>query len=248
LIKPTGLAKLFYRFFAKPRAGYVLTEILASMSHCKPVHILQIGANDGILYDPVHKTLLRHSNVTATRVEPIQEYFNELKNNCKNYASRAELFNLCITEQDGMVDMYFPDPKLIGQHGDKGHGSIHPEAVGRSREGWVARLVPGKSFESLLKEMRAPHADVYVSDCEGYDITLLKQLPIEELGVKVIFIELVHQAMSGESVTEALKQVVEVVASHGFNRIIWDGNDFLSWCAPHNSTSQYPEVEGFTRS
>ncbi len=248
MIKPTDIAKLFYRFFAKPRAGYILTEILATMSQYKPVHILQIGANDGVLYDPIHKTLLRNSNVTATRVEPILEYFNELKTNCQRYASRAELFNLCITEQDGMVDMYFPDPTLIDQHGDKGHGSIHPEAVGRSRKDWIARQVTGKSFKSLIKEMRDPHADVYVSDCEGYDITLLQQLPFEELGIKCIFIELVHQAMAREHVAEVLKQVVEVVGSHGFNRIVWDGNDFLSWRAPHASTSQYPEVEGFTRS
>ncbi|MFN9643799.1 MAG: FkbM family methyltransferase [Cyanobacteriota bacterium] len=218
------------------------------MSRNKPLHVLQVGANDGIMYDPIDKLLLKHANISATRIEPISEYFFELQENCRRYASQVELFNICITEADGPIDMYFPDPNRSGQGGDKGHGSLRPEAVGRSREGWVTRTVSGKSFQSLMKEMRSPRADVYVSDCEGYDIQLLQNLPIEELGIKVIYIELLHQTMSWGHVAEGLRQVVEIVASHGFNRILWDGSDFLSWRAPHHSTSQYPEVEGFTRS
>lgn len=245
-MKPTAVAKLFYRFFAKPRPAYVFAEVLASMSHHKPLHILQVGANDGVLYDPIHKALLKHSNITATRVEPIKEYFNELKENCQPYAAQVELFNVCMAEVDGLIDLFFPDPSFVGKRGDKGHGSIRPEAVGRSRHGWVSRQVMGKSFSSLIKDMRSPRADVYVSDCEGYDIQLLQQLPIQELGIKVIFIELMHQARRWEDLADALQQVVAVVGANGFNRIVWDGNDFLSWRAPHQSNSQYPEVEGFT--
>jgi hypothetical protein len=97
-----------------------------------------------------------------------------------------------------------------------------------------------------MNAMRQPRADVYVSDCEGYDIQLLKQLPIRELGIKVVYIELVDQCMSHEHIASALKDAIDVVSSHGFNRMIWDGNDFLSWQAPRQSRSQLPMVEGFT--
>jgi FkbM family methyltransferase len=246
MIRLTDFAKRFYRFFAKPRANYILAEIIGTMSRSKSVHILQVGANDGVLYDPIHKALLRHANVTATRIEPISEYFDELKSNCLKCATQVELLNICIADHDGTIEMYFPNPSLVSDCGDKGHGSISPEQVGRSREGWVSRKVNCKSFKSLIKEMRSPKADVYVSDCEGYDISLLRQLPIEELGIRVVFIELMHQAMSTKDVGNSLKEAIEVVVSNGFNRIVWDGNDFLSWQAPRESSSQYPEVEGFT--
>lgn len=248
-IKPTDIAKRFYRFFAKPRAHYVLAEILASMSDCKPLHILQVGANDGILYDPIHNTLLRRPNVTATRIEPLVEYFNELRSNCASFASRVELFNICIGEEDGFVDFFLPKEGQALHLGGKGHGSINPEAAGRSRDGLVSRKIACKSFNSLMNEMRTPLADVYVSDCEGYDIQLLRRLPIKDLGIKVVFIELLqHSATSDQKVATSLLDAVEIVASNGFNRIVWDGNDFLSWISPRESNSQRVEVEGFTHS
>jgi FkbM family methyltransferase len=246
MIRITEIAKPFYKFFAKPRANYILTEILAAMSRAKPVHILQIGANDGVLYDPIHKTLLRHANVSATRIEPIAEYFDQLTSNCQRYADQVELFNICIADHDGEVAMYFPDPSRVDNRGDKGHGSICPEKVGRSSEGWVTRQVKALTFASLQQQMRRPRADVYVSDCEGYDIQLLSQLPIKELGVKVIFVELMDRAISMEALQESLNEITKVVVANGFNRIVWDGNDFLSWRAPVESSSQFPEVEGFT--
>jgi hypothetical protein len=133
--------------------------------------------------------------------------------------------------------------------GDKGHGSINPEAAGRSRDNLESRKIACKSFKSLMNDMRAPLADVYVSDCEGYDIQLLRELPIKDLGIKVVFIELLQQsATSNDKMATLLNQAVNIVTSNGFNRIVWDGNDFLSWLAPRESKSQKVEVEGFTNS
>lgn len=171
MLRPIDFAKLFYRFFAKPRANYILAEIIRTMNRAKPVHILQVGANDGVLYDPIHKVLLQHATVSATRIEPITEYFEELKQNCLKYAEQVELFNLCIADHDGVIDMHFPDPRRVSDQGDKGHGSICPEKVGRSRAGWVLRETRCATFTSLMQQMRSPKADVYVSDCEGYDVT-----------------------------------------------------------------------------
>lgn len=245
----TGIGKRFYRFFAKPRANYVLAEILVSMSDFKSLHILQVGANDGVLYDPIHQILLKRQNVTATRIEPIAEYFDELRDNCASIASRVELFNLCIGEEDGYIDFFLPKQSQSLRQGDKGHGSVNPEAAGRSRDGLQSRKIPCKSFNSLMSEMRTPLADVYVSDCEGYDIQLLRKLPVAELGVKVVFIELLQPSATtnAEKVVAWLKEAVEIVASNGFNRIVWDGNDFLSWRSPRESSAQRVEVEGFTR-
>lgn len=246
LLRPADIAKVFYRFFAKPRAGYILAEILASMSNAKPVHILQVGANDGVLFDPIHNTLMRRSNVTATRIEPVAEYFCELRENCSAFASRVELFNVCVSEEDGFVELFLPPQSERLHLGDKGHGSINPESAGRSRDGLESREVPSKCFRSLINDMRRPLADVYVSDCEGYDIELLRLLPVKELGIKVVFIELLQQsASSNEELALALKDVIDVVVSNGFNRIVWDGNDFLSWQSPIHSTSQNIQVEGF---
>jgi hypothetical protein len=58
--------------------------------------------------------------------------------------------------------------------------------------------------------MGSPLADVYVSDCEGYDIQLLRQLPIKELGIKVMFIELLERTVSShEKVAESLSDFLK---------------------------------------
>ncbi|MEB3325236.1 MAG: FkbM family methyltransferase, partial [Cyanobacteriota bacterium] len=190
------------------------------MSTGHSVHILQVGANDGVLYDPIHKLLQRKRNITATRIEPLREYFEELQVNCQAFASRVELLNFAIGDSDGFVELHFPDPRTVRPDGEKGHASINPEAVGRSRDGWMSRMVPCKSMKSLINEMASKRVDVYVSDCEGYDVNLLAQLPIASLGVKVIFIELAQRAMAAEDLSSSLKQIVDIVVHNGFNRMV----------------------------
>lgn len=247
MIKLTNIGKAFYRFYAKPRAGLVLREILLLMSKRGSVHILQVGANDGVMYDPIHEMLKKNKNITATRIEPLREYFEELEVNCRPFASRVNLLNMAVAETDGLIELHFPDPRGVRLDGEKGHASINPELAGKSRAGWISRMVPCKTFRSLIDETEAKRVDVYVSDCEGFDVNLLAQLPIRELGIKVIFIELMHQGTGRENLSNSLRQVMDIVACNDFNRFVWDGSDFLAWRAPRESSSQFPEVEGFGR-
>ena len=58
--------------------------------------------------------------------------------------------------------------------------------------------------------MGSPLADVYVSDCEGYAIQLLRQLPIKDLGIKVVFLELLERTVSShEKVAESLSDFLQ---------------------------------------
>jgi hypothetical protein len=58
--------------------------------------------------------------------------------------------------------------------------------------------------------MGSPLADVYVSDCEGYAIQLLRQLPIKELGIKVVFLELLERTVSShEKVAESMSDFLQ---------------------------------------
>ena len=45
--------------------------------------IVQIGANDGVRFDELRSFIIKSDNVRALLVEPIPEYFSNLKNNYK---------------------------------------------------------------------------------------------------------------------------------------------------------------------
>ena len=47
-------------------------------------YFVQIGANDGYSFDPINH-LIKKYNLKGVCIEPIQEYFQELKNTYKNY-------------------------------------------------------------------------------------------------------------------------------------------------------------------
>ncbi len=71
-------------------------------------------------------------------------------------------------------------------------------------------------------------------------------LPRKDSGVKVVCIELLQQSTAnGLNLVISLKEVVEIVTLNGFNRIVWDGTDLLSWQSPRQSTNQNVEVEDF---
>ncbi|WP_158218614.1 FkbM family methyltransferase [Synechococcus sp. 1G10] len=219
-----------------------MREIIRKMLRYQNVSILQVGANDGETADPIHALLIRHKGIHATRVEPLSEPFKKLELNSKRYAASTELFNACVSKHDGILSMRIPS------HAENGalntlHASISKSSkiLPRHKEGQVQE-VKSVTFETLLNIMKAPKPDIYISDCEGYDIDLIEQLPKDLLGLRVVYIELWDNPQSPEATAKALSRISTVLGRHGFNRIVWDGQDYLSWKSPRFSSSPYAEV------
>jgi FkbM family methyltransferase len=228
------LAQPLWRYYAKPRSSYTLREIIRRMLTTQPVRILQVGANNGISADPIHPLLLRHKTIHATRVEPLAEPFKQLQLNSKRYAASTELFNVCVSNHDGILTMEIPKQKISGAP-DTYQASISRKSSTGNSEETTIEDVTSVTFETLYSLMNEPRADIYVSDCEGYDIELLEQCPLNKLGIRVVYVELWDNPHSPELTGTALARASAFLGRHGFTRIVWDGQDYLSWKSPRFS-------------
>ena len=66
--------------------------------------LIQVGANDGLRYDHINK-YIKHYKTKSILVEPIKEYFDQLK---KNYTDCENIFfeNLAISVKDQINYLY----------------------------------------------------------------------------------------------------------------------------------------------
>ncbi|MER2520846.1 MAG: FkbM family methyltransferase [Bdellovibrionales bacterium] len=167
-------------------------------------HVLQIGAMDGVAFDPVH-AMIREMGWRGTLVEPIPDMFDALR---ANYASAEGLsfVNKAVTTYDGMIEMTRIDPKAVEEAG------ISKEALGISTtmpdRGVLVKAggelksilekyrrtlsVPCCTMETLLREQKIERVDMLVIDTEGADWMILQQFPIERYRPRIIFFEVAH--------------------------------------------------------
>jgi FkbM family methyltransferase len=100
--------------------------------------IIQVGANDGVMCDPLHRYLISsvYDDVSVVLIEPLEFYFNKLK---KLHSSRLRttLLKVAAGSVEGIQDFYFIDPNVAAEmNGDgplndwaHGQGSFFKESI-----------------------------------------------------------------------------------------------------------------------
>jgi len=78
--------------------------VRAQLAENRPFFFVQVGANDGILADPLRKMILEH-RLPGLLIEPLPDLFQRL---CTNYEGQPGLIfeNVAITSEPGTVPMY----------------------------------------------------------------------------------------------------------------------------------------------
>jgi FkbM family methyltransferase len=132
------------------------------------IQVLQIGAFDGHVCDPLEE-ILQNERVAAVLVEPQTSPYESL---VKRYAGnpRIRIVNAAVGESDGKVTLYVPSseasPKasLIARH----HNRFGLKS-GEVRE----VTVPSLSVASLVKQCQVERVDILQLDTEGMDYRIL---------------------------------------------------------------------------
>ena len=138
-------------------------------------NFLQVGANDGMLDDPIRELVLRH-DLTGVMVEPLPDMFERLQRNFSSQ-TRLKFENVAITDRPGTVRIYRIDaganaPEHL--HGVASLSRAHllkegvPEAAIRECE------VEAVTMQSLLAKHDIRQLDLLQVDTEGYDHEILK--------------------------------------------------------------------------
>lgn len=211
---------LFHTYLYKPSKGS-LADFYNQISKAIPeVYVIQIGANDGINHDPIHKYIKR-DQWRGLLIEPQTAVFRNrlfplyLKN------PGIQMENVAIGDSISLKDMYrisfcedrwanglttFDRDTLQKKVDD---GDI--ERIARKKgvkvpsqyAAYIERFkVECKTFEFLRAKYEIQEVDVVQIDVEGYDFELIKLYDLSDNKPKVVVFESKH--LSEKAYAEAL--------------------------------------------
>jgi FkbM family methyltransferase len=164
---------------------------------------VQIGANDGIMEDPIHDFIIRYG-WKGILVEPQKKEFERLK---KTYESQSGLIfeNLAIAKKTGTTNLYRLKDDLVTEQRLSGVATITPwigeigkiswfgkKDVGLKRSDIIKEKVDCITFSDLMKKYAVTRIDLLQIDAEGYDFEIIKTVNFDQLRPRIIQFEHRH--------------------------------------------------------
>ncbi|EKB50607.1 FkbM family methyltransferase [Cecembia lonarensis] len=211
----------FYKYLYKPPKG-TLSDFLDQYSkENSPVTFLQIGANDGFIYDPLQK-FIKRDNWQGVMLEPQPHVFNTFLT--KIHAKRPAIIpvNAALSHKDGKTILYtigfskerwatglssFDKEVLMQKFRD---GTIFKKAakqgisVPENEKDWIEELeIHTMASSTLLEKFQGKKIDLLAVDTEGFDFEILKMLPLDKMNPKVIIYEEEHFDMDTKNACQS---------------------------------------------
>ncbi|MBX9633606.1 MAG: FkbM family methyltransferase [Magnetospirillum sp.] len=167
------------------------------LAEAGPAFFVQVGANDGVYDDPIRPYVLQHG-WPGLLIEPLPDMFAQLTG---NYADQPQLrFENCAIGPAGSLPIYRM-PVGIGAPSAWYHGlaSFRREVIAshapllknldRMIVEETVRCVP---FMDLMAQHGIRTMDILLTDTEGYDLEVLRQVDFTALTPKVVYTEIRH--------------------------------------------------------
>ncbi len=191
------------------------------------IFLIQIGANDGVMADPVHHLLGADHRISAVLIEPQKDIFSILKKNYETIRDRVKFLNVAIAKENGHVKLY----KNIDRLGSSGHSSLllRQNEYASNFDENSYELVKSITVSKLFEDIEAS-VDVLVIDTEGYDIEIIKQFIGEKIFPKVIFFERPYPLPGNdrlgvvETGNGALEGIINILKKFDYHIEVLSGN------------------------
>ena len=156
---------------------------------------VQIGTMDGITNDNMYSHII-NKKMRGVLVEPIPYWFNKLKETYKNI-NYVSFENAAVSLSNGETNMFYVNPEKVKNEKlpdwYNGHSSIlYQHAPGNlwGIKGSSTQIkVNSINLDTLTKKHNIEDIDIYFSDCEGYDLDIIKQLDFNKFKPSIINIE-----------------------------------------------------------
>jgi FkbM family methyltransferase len=147
----------------------------------RPLTFAQIGANDGVIWDPLH-AVVRAYGWSGLLVEPIPDMFERLVANYEGVPNLS-FENAAIGAADGTATLYSLQPRpgdpywaeLISSF-DRATVCSHEGLITGVDERIVEIPVTSLTFPTLVSRHQLNSIDLLNVDTEGYDYEILKQI------------------------------------------------------------------------
>lgn len=174
---------------------YSIHDVLEDLFENKKINqLIQIGANDGKRFDTINKFIKKYSP-HCILVEPIKEYFEQLKENYK--LEKNIIFeNLAISIKNELNFLYKVKQSKIEKYDDhiKGISSFdinHLKKHGVKSYDIEKEKIENISISNLINKY-GNKVDLLLIDAEGYDVNIVLDL-LEKSEVRpIIIFEYIH--------------------------------------------------------
>lgn len=177
------------------------------------MHFVQVGANDGVLDDPVHE-IATELGWAGLLIEPVPHYFDKLTELHKNNPL-IFLQNLGVSDAEGELEIHFLSKQAEGRFPDWTRGCASLDrarlAATLSAEGTVndeditCQTIAVKPLGAILEAQRFSQVDLLVIDVEGHEKEVLSSLDLTQVRPRLIVVE----ANSGPELDETLAHILE---------------------------------------
>lgn len=184
---------------------------------------IQVGANDGSLYDPLRREILRR-NWRGLMIEPVPDVFERLKANYPGY-DRIALENVAIADHIGEQSFYHlarvDNPVSEGLPiWYAALGSFHKDVILKHRDlipeidrRLVERKVPCTTLNALCDKHQLAIVELIQIDTEGHDYEVIKLIDFARLQPRVVLYEHFHLSETDRRACQAF------LAERGFECI-----------------------------
>ena len=176
-----------------------LNKILTNIFEKKNITgLIQIGANDGLSFDSINKFIKLHKTKSVL-VEPIKEYFNQLKLNYKN-CENIFFENLAISVNDQINYLYKVKTENLSKYGEhikaiNSYDFNHLIKHGVKKNHIIKEKIESISITKLFEKYDF-NINLLLVDAEGYDADIVIDLLQNSNFKPIIIFEYVHIKLS----------------------------------------------------
>ena len=195
----------------------VLYLLLKEENH---IRYLQIGANDGIMFDPMYEFVVRnHYHVSGLLVEPVEIYYQRLQKNYSNF-TQITAIRKAIHNTEKSMKMFVARETGVSNLGKNISGMSSFSKEHLMQYGLLAETdidevnVQCSSVVELLQEYDFLDINLLVIDTEGYDFQILDSLDFDQIKPKVVRFE--HGLSAGTMTSTELRYLCDKFNRFGY--------------------------------
>lgn len=163
------------------------------------IKFILIGANDGIVNDPVAPFIKKY-NWEGLFIEPVKKYFKDLE---KNYGNNGNIIleNVAIGNEEEQKEIYFisEEAPFLTKKLGKRLASFHEDVI-KSHSWYIPKIqnnldsekVKVKRLEQLLNKHNYWDANTLVLDVEGHELKIIEKINFNKFKPQIIYFETKH--------------------------------------------------------
>lgn len=199
----------------RPLAEENLLRSLFYRNYHDDFFFIQVGANDGRRFDPIHDLATRH-NLAGLAIEPLGDMFAALKATYQNHP-RVKPVNLAVHRSETVLTLYRVRPDAQVPEWAHGIASVNPkhhELSGADPDLIIKETVPAASLKSIFETHNIRGFDLFLVDAEGYDAEIVRMLL--ETGLRPAIIQFEHGLQDSVMSREDFLDIVRALMQEGY--------------------------------